>query len=118
MTTKTKKILLVCALTLSAAVLLFFGCKKGVELYNAKNADELFAAGDYAGAREWYEKNGSAEDIARCDYELDREAYEAAAAQLAAGEYDRGAALHSKRSGILRTRRTERWNAAFSRRAP
>ena len=88
MTTKTKKILLICALTLSAAVLLFFGCKKGVELYNAKNADELFAAGDYAGAREWYEKNGSAEDIARCDYELDREAYEAAAAQLAAGEYD------------------------------
>ena len=65
MTTKTKKILLICALTLSAAVLLFFGCKKGVELYNAKNADELFAAGDYAGAREWYEKNGSAEDIAR-----------------------------------------------------
>ena len=58
MTTKTKKILLICALTLSAAVLLFFGCKKGVELYNAKNADELFAAGDYAGAREWYEKNG------------------------------------------------------------
>ena len=54
MTTKTKKILLICALTLSAAVLLFFGCKKGVELYNAKNADELFAAGDYAGAREWY----------------------------------------------------------------
>ena len=50
MTTKTKKILLICALTLSAAVLLFFGCKKGVE--------------------------------------LDREAYEAAAAQLAAGEYD------------------------------
>lgn len=88
MTTKTKKILLICALTLSAAVLLFFGCKKGVELYNAKNADELFAAGDYAGAREWYEKNGSAEDIARCDYELNREAYEAAAAQLAAGEYD------------------------------
>ncbi|MEI3085761.1 MAG: hypothetical protein V8S87_07025 [Oscillospiraceae bacterium] len=55
MTTKTKKILLICALTLSAAVLLFFGYKKGVELYNA-NADELFAAGDYAGAREWYEK--------------------------------------------------------------
>ena len=88
MTTKTKKILLICALTLFAAALLFFGYKKGVELYNAKNADELFAAGDYAGAREWYEKNGSAEDIARCDYELDREAYEAAAAQLAAGEYD------------------------------
>ena len=65
---KTKNILLICALTLSAAVLLFFGCKKGVELYNAKNADELFAAGDYAGAREWYEKNGSAEDIARCDF--------------------------------------------------
>ena len=88
MTTKTKKILLICALTLFAAALLFFGYKKGVELYNTKNAEELFAAGDYAGAREWYEKNGSAEDVARCDYELDREAYEAAEAQLAAGEYD------------------------------
>ena len=88
MTTKTKKILLICALTLFAAALLFFGYKKGVELYNTKNAEELFAAGDYAGAREWYEKNGSADDIARCDYELDREAYEAAEAQLAAGEYD------------------------------
>ncbi|MEI3085760.1 MAG: hypothetical protein V8S87_07020 [Oscillospiraceae bacterium] len=62
-------------------------------------------------------KNGSAEDIARCDYELDREAYEAAAAQLAAGEYD-AARLAFEALGILRTRRTERWNAAFSRRAP
>ena len=53
MTTKTKKILLICALTLFAAALLFFGYKKGVELYNTKNAEELFAAGDYAGAREW-----------------------------------------------------------------
>ena len=32
MTTKTKKILLICALTLSAAVLLFFGYKNGVAL--------------------------------------------------------------------------------------
>ena len=86
--TKTKKILFICALTLLAAVLLFFGYKKGVELYNTKNAEELFAAGDYAGAREWYEKNGSAEDIARCDYELDRTAYEAAEEKLADGEYD------------------------------
>ena len=117
MTTKTKKILLICALTLSAAVLLFFGCKKGVELYNAKNADELFAAGDYAGAREWYEKNGSAEDIARCDYELDREALKRQRRSSQPGNTTRRG-LHSKRSGILRTRRTERWNAAFSRRAP
>ena len=115
MTTKTKKILLVCALALLAAALLFFGYRKGVELYNTKNAEELFAAGDYAGARAWYEKNSSAGDIARCDYELNREAYEAAEAQLAAGEYD--AARPLKPSAILRTRRTERWSAAFSRRA-
>ena len=86
--TKTKKILLICVGALLAAVLIFFGCKKGVELYNTKNAEELFAAGDYAGAREWYEKNGSAEDMARCDYELNREAYEAAEEKLANGEYD------------------------------
>ena len=86
--TKTKKILLICALVLLAAVLLFFGYRKGVDLYNTKNAEQLFADGDYAGARAWYEKNGSVEDMARCDYEINREAYEAAEEKLAKGEYD------------------------------
>ena len=44
--TKTKKILLVCALALLAAALLFLGYRKGVELYNTKNAEELVAAVD------------------------------------------------------------------------
>lgn len=87
MTTKTKKILLICALTLSAAVLLFFGCKKGVELYNAKTPMSCSPPGIMP-VRANGTKKRRAEDIARCDYELDREAYEAAAAQLAAGEYD------------------------------
>ena len=115
--TKTKKILLVCALALLAAALLFLGYRKGVELYNTKNAEELVAAGDYAGARAWYEKNGSAEDIARCDYELDREAYEEAEESSPPENMtQRGFPL--KPSAISRTRRTGRWSAAFSRRAP
>ena len=84
----SRKTLKICALVLLGLALVFFGYKKCVEVHNRRQAETLFAAGDYAGAKEWYEKNSSADDMLRCDAEMARVAYEEAAARLEQGEYE------------------------------
>lgn len=67
---------------------LVFGGFKLREKMIYDEASELYAAGDYAGAKSLYEKLGLSESAEDCDYQMDLLRLNDAKALLDAGEYD------------------------------